>query len=635
MAEYVDRHHNRAQNILTKLEAMKESYPESREASPAPQGPSSPQAVRPKITLRLDGARSAADHGAIRMRKHRVPRITVPGEVLAPYEFDYDSTGFDSDESSSDDEPLTPRFTPARTLGSTGGRIKLKIPKSQRLKSHKTPRAPRPPGVMGTNVHSAVAGISTSNALAALVPPPPDAVLGSEDLPWLKLTEWELAKLRKRMKKNAIWNPSDTMIARELKILGRGIEAYRAEKNKAEAAGETFEPLLPSRVDDGSGNKVVAVGAISIDSADLELSNRGMKLNEAKKAKRENQAKELANQAAKEAEESARKLEEAARAMSTLFAKPGSAKRAAESPSKMSVKTPARKRKRESTADTIETKKTERETPQPAVKPQQKRTKVETPIPAPRSSAGSQASTVPIALVPASSAESVLFLDSVPDSVGSPATNILTTTTTVPLRASSPKKTSTPILPPAKGNSRKSAATPSTSSRRRTSAAPTPTPAPEALPARRASSRPVSRGKAGSVEAPSTAGKDRPQRRASTVHNTPAPEANPPRPVNKRAKRPAPGPVTASEEGSAAVTVGKRAAAPRKKAGPKKQQLDSDKGAAEIWDEVDDEGNIIDPDEPRYCSCNRVSFGVMICCENDSVSIPHSRFGLKSVLTII
>jgi hypothetical protein len=33
--------------------------------------------------------------------------------------------------------------------------------------------------------------------------------------------------------------------------------------------------------------------------------------------------------------------------------------------------------------------------------------------------------------------------------------------------------------------------------------------------------------------------------------------------------------------------------------------------------EVDDEGNIIDPDEPRYCLYNRVSFGTMICCDNN------------------
>ena len=33
--------------------------------------------------------------------------------------------------------------------------------------------------------------------------------------------------------------------------------------------------------------------------------------------------------------------------------------------------------------------------------------------------------------------------------------------------------------------------------------------------------------------------------------------------------------------------------------------------------EVDDDGNVIDPNEPRYCLCNGVSFGTMIQCDND------------------
>jgi hypothetical protein len=61
--------------------------------------------------------------------------------------------------------------------------------------------------------------------------------------------------------------------------------------------------------------------------------------------------------------------------------------------------------------------------------------------------------------------------------------------------------------------------------------------------------------------------------------------------------------------------VGKRKAAPKKKARTKK-----DKDKAEEMEEVDDEGNAIDPDEPRYCLCNRVSFGTMIQCDNMDVS---------------
>ena len=85
--------------------------------------------------------------------------------------------------------------------------------------------------------------------------------------------------------------------------------------------------------------------------------------------------------------------------------------------------------------------------------------------------------------------------------------------------------------------------------------------------------------------------------------------------------------VTANHEGSAAVSVGKRSAATRKKASAKKDKKDGREGSApEIYDEIDDEGNVIDPDEPRYCLCNRVSFGTMIACENNDVSILLSSF---------
>jgi hypothetical protein len=69
--------------------------------------------------------------------------------------------------------------------------------------------------------------------------------------------------------------------------------------------------------------------------------------------------------------------------------------------------------------------------------------------------------------------------------------------------------------------------------------------------------------------------------------------------------------------------VGKRSAATRKKVTSKKEKKDGREGSApEVFDEIDDEGNVIDPDEPRYCLCNRVSFGTMIACENNDVSQP-------------
>jgi hypothetical protein len=609
MADNVERHYNRAKNILAKLQAMAEAYPPTREPSPEPPKAKSPAASRaPKITLRLDGRRASTDQAGARLRKRRAPRITVPGEVLAPYELDYESYGSDSDGwDSTDNDPVTPGRTPARSIGN-GGRIKLKIMK---LPKSKVPKPPRPPGVMGTNVHSSVAGISTSNALAKLNPPPENAVKGSEDAPWLQLTEWELGMLRKRMKKNAVWSPSDTMIARELKQLGRGIEAYRAAKSEADASGQPFDQPVPPQL---LGQTVLADGAISVEALrndqDVQLSNRGMKLNEAKKLKKENQAKEAAKQAAEEAEESARKVAEAAKAMKTLFGKPTSkdGKMAAEkkSPSKTPSKSSARKRKRDSIADTeIEEKSTEGEATNDmtelAERPQLKRSKTETPVPAPYPMTPKEIKQAQASALETAASDEATAVENGTDN----------------LAARSSKKSSTPILPPGrelrKETTKKAEKVTNTRTRRSSAAAKTPTPAPEPK-------RPSSRGKASSHEpvTVATATTDRP-RRASTARNTPAPEA---RQAAKRTKRPAPGVVTAGHEGSAAVSVGKRSAATRKKAHTKKEKKDGREGSAaqEIFDEIDDEGNVIDPDEPRYCLCNRVSFGTMIACENADVS---------------
>ncbi|KUJ20959.1 uncharacterized protein LY89DRAFT_715261 [Mollisia scopiformis] len=606
MAENVDRHYNRAKNILAKLQAMADNYPASRETSPVPQKQKSPVVNRPpKIMLRV----GTSSEPVLKVRKHRAPRITVPGEVLAPYELDYESYGSETDISSSEEEeePLTPRATP----GGTVPKIKLKV--SKKDKAPKPPRGPRPPGVMGTNVHSQVAGISTSNALAKLKPPPPDAVKGDDHLPWLQLNAWELAHLRKRMKKNAIWSPSDTMIARELKQLGRGIEAYRAAKAEAEATGQPFDKPEPPQL---RGETVHAEGAISVEALKLnepQLSNRGMKLNEAKKLKKENQAKELAKQAAEEAEESARKMALAAKAMAGIFEhkKP---------PAKTPSKSAAKKRKRDSPPPEAEGEKTADGESTKSTRPPLKRNKTETPVPVPQPISTKQTSPI----LPPESAPSIASEAAPLVTPTEPSSEPLP----IPAPLVSPKKSSTPILPPVK-EPRKSVKkevkkaeppTPSaaTSRPRRTSAAATPAPAPapvivpEPLPAKRPTS---SRSKAASVEPnPTTATSDRP-RRASTARNTPAPE---PRQPSKRTKRPAPGVVTAGSEGSTTVSVGKRVSATRKKAGAKKEKKDGREGSAaqEAYDEIDDDGNIIDPDEPRYCICNRVSFGTMIGCEN-------------------
>ncbi|KAL8928146.1 MAG: hypothetical protein Q9208_001856 [Pyrenodesmia sp. 3 TL-2023] len=165
-------------------------------------------------------------------------------------------------------------------------------------KQLKTPRQLRPPGKVGTNVHSAVAGISTTNALSLLEPPPPNAQPGSQHAPWMRLTDYEMAKLRKRLKKNAIWLPSENMIRRELADAGRGPDNYRRAKTNSEASGVSFLDVddLASR----PPGLRLRPGEISADSlAQTSLSNRGIKLNEARRIKREAQLK--AQRAAEEA----------------------------------------------------------------------------------------------------------------------------------------------------------------------------------------------------------------------------------------------------------------------------------------------------------------------------------------------
>jgi hypothetical protein len=45
----------------------------------------------------------------------------------------------------------------------------------------------------------------------------------------------------------------------------------------------------------------------------------------------------------------------------------------------------------------------------------------------------------------------------------------------------------------------------------------------------------------------------------------------------------------------------------------------------------DDFVNYIDPNEPRYCLCNQVSYGEMICCDNPNCSIEWFHYGCVGI----
>ncbi|KAI0128850.1 PHD-finger domain-containing protein [Xylariales sp. AK1849] len=657
MADYVNRHVNRAKAIYSKLQIMRENYPTEEQKSPVQTR--SPQMTRAKVPIRLDKDGK---------KVQRPPRISVPGEVLAPYEMDFTAYSSSSEESSEEEMSVSPprRLTPAP-------RIKLvKTPKLPKLKVPKQPRPPREP----KGPSNAVPLLSTSTALAKLKPPPENAVLGSSDAPWLQLTPYELAKLRKRMKKNAVWNPSDTMIARELKTLGRGVEAYRAAMKKAEDEGKPFEDAVPAPVVDAeSGAQHPPAGAISAEALgaeEVQLSNRGMKLNEAKKLKRE----QLAKQAVEEAEESARKMAEAARMFFSHEASPSVAGSVAETvpasatasqpatQSSSAAKAPSKSKGKKRKADSMseagapEIKTEASETPavnaNPPGKPQLKRTKTETPVPPPQLTprpasvpppvetpvppphvvqatpmAVTSATPVPLPVQPSSEASIAGTRPTASPSSGTspvPVPPNPVTTTVVPTKPPAstpvppPKTSTTPIPAPTrdlgKRETRKDAQKTlqpiATNAKQSNPSRPnTPVTTPDLDQQSTQTRRPLSRGKASSVEPPATLAADRP-RRTSTARTTPAPEVRQP---SKRLKRPAPGVVSTTSGGTSAV--GKRKAAPRKRPrGHPKKGAQNHQVEQEVEVEVDDDGNVIDPDEPRYCLCNRVSFGTMIQCDN-------------------
>ncbi|KAK7428478.1 hypothetical protein QQZ08_004916 [Neonectria magnoliae] len=684
MSENVHRHYNKAKVLLSKLQTMMDNYPVEEAKSPL--APKSPQMMRAKLGVRAGG------EGGQKVRRQQVPRIVVPGEVLAPYDLEYDTFTDESDVSSDEDSdtPVPVRRTPAPQ-----GRVKVP--------SNKLPKTPSRLARPVSYPNAALSAAAAANAAALLHPPPENAVLGSPDAPWLQLTQYELAKLRKRMKKNATWTPSETMIARELKALGRGPDDFREAKKKAEDEGKPFSPSVPTPVvDEESGTQQLPAGAISADTLaadEVPTSNRGMKLNEAKKLKRE----ALAKLAAEEAEESARKMTEAAK---LFLGNNGNQNAAApEAPKESTIaakggkpRAPSRstKRKREAEPEGGDG---QEPTDTPSARPQAKRTKTETPIPPPQhlsvnhnkvptpenSSSSNAVSTpiepavthsetpVPIPIPPQGSSAASRAATS-PTPSASNSTTVTTSIpvklpqaeTPVPLPMSEQRKSATPVVPHVRETPVRESPVRETQPARETpmretppvretpqvrettkretrgeaakrtqqqqqqqqqqqhivvqppytlqvapepvikqssrTATPRTTPAPDGL-----SRRPSSRGQAMSQEPQPSLAADRP-RRASTARNTPAPE---PRPTNKRTKRPAPGVVSTTNSGGNSA-VGKRKAAPRKKARSRK-----DKGLAETeMEEVDDEGNPIDPDEPRYCHCNRVSFGTMIQCDN-------------------
>ncbi|KJX95983.1 PHD finger domain-containing protein [Zymoseptoria brevis] len=297
--EECKREARRLDIVTEKLKAQPE--PPSRDPTPEQQALTSPNLKRERgMSTRGEDTRPeknlkrSQDKAAAKLRSRKV---MVPGEVIpppdpnAPVETLSDWTSSRASPPLLDVPPTADRRKTSQTPRPRSRTPKLPKVTVEGEDKKMKPRGPRAPGQPGTNAHSAVAGISTSNAILALHEPPPDAAKGSKWLPWMKLTEWEMAKLRKRMKKNAIWVPSQTMVRRELKNLGRGNTGKEAARARAQETGDRGEET--DQMNAMLGPQIYAED----EDADAELINRGMRLNEAKKLKRQRLLEEAALQA--------------------------------------------------------------------------------------------------------------------------------------------------------------------------------------------------------------------------------------------------------------------------------------------------------------------------------------------------
>lgn len=548
--DVVDRHFDRLSCIRQKLEAL--PNPPSREPTPLPEP--TPKRVRKdkkdgasttRITLRLDN--TTQDR---KRKKSRSRRSGIAAEHLA---------GFNPD-------------SPIASTEQSDAEAELEIP----------PKPVKPPKKDKPRRPSSGVGVSTSNALALLKPPPDDAKIGSEDLPWLRLTEWEMTKLRKKMKKNAVWQPSEVMIHRELALSGRGWEAYRTAKALADENGTEFidcDDIENTRRDE-----------IYKDIEETKLSNRGMKLNEAKKLKREMLAREAA-------------------------ANGGEVPTPSKLVSGSNHATPAnrssRKRKRDEAAageeNQVVTAPARAAVPGP----------VAAELVAPEAEARPRSALEPVDAPASTLASSKSRRKSSRGGTTNGAGDVAAPVAPIKTRTSPTADVKPSSPPPSPTGSRRS-------TRSVVQPAGTPTP-PTTRPSSRRSAAAASIELGGLGTAPTTAvagGRDLRIKSATPARKTPVREPSHAPSVpgpNRKRKRPAPGPVSSGQDGGAAVSYGRRKAKPGKKRISASTSQDI---------RVDEDGVLeeIDASEPRYCLCGDVSFGTMICCENQDVSLSACRF---------
>lgn len=654
--EVTVRHCQRSTVIKKKLQAQPE--PPSRDPTPPPVSPTAHRQMnrnyeRPAhLRLTFDAGRHGANTSRPRDR-HKKTAVPVP---RARYRRHSASSGSDSDNIHVLPSPKKRRDR-------------------DRDRQHKSTR-PRPPGVLGTNVHSSIAGISTSNALALLAPPPPDAPPGSKWAPWGKLTEYEMAVLRKQMKKNAVWTPSMTMVTRELERKSRTKADYYNEKARCEAAGIEVldeEPETLQQIMTASGLGQLAPHGPAAESTPapsepvrdelreetgtVSIRLKPVEAKEGRTLDRLSQ-RQQAMRDAQELVDATEKIKEAANGLKELTF--GS--HAVATPSSQKKRTAPRsstKRKRDTSPFADEDAELTREASvatqdSTARPPEPKRVKRQLYASAPGSIASpgpipSTVSTPRSSVAPSPVAHTAIPLPeltkaSVPSSVQVPLAPAGPSTPRVNKNApKQPSRQPTPVAelstisessptaqPIAVAVAPQPATTAAASRPRRESVAPKVSSPPETAAFSIKTSKASTPGLEAAPEAPASALRPR-----SARGHVPTPKAQSeePKPMelsrvtretrrhsifsqsaiaensqgtrtSSRRKPPPKGEVTAAEHGQKTVTNVKRAQGSKNKRKKKTE---------EETEQVDD----IDPDEPKYCICDDISYGAMISCDNN------------------
>ncbi|KIW73242.1 hypothetical protein PV04_01376 [Phialophora macrospora] len=661
--DVADRHQNRLKSIIAKLHAIPK--PPLRDPTPPPVPSSqvkrsrSGRKIENTTRLTLHPPRVNAVASAI-LKKPRSRRVTVPGEVMPPY--DPDSPIASTEVSDWGSPPPSPPRPVLKLKQPKPPPPPVKPQKQKSTHSEENPRKPR----------------EETETYRKPTPPPEEAEIGSKYKPWTHLTEFEMYKLRKKMKKNHTWEPSDVMIRRELADRGRGWENYYRAKAEAERTGAKFidldsvEKVFPKAETSEKAEKLEIESIEKSDTPEVvnkaedahvptrPLDNvekpepaapvapvapaapaapvvtpvskpKAPKKSEKKEKKQPEPVLSQAALAAQEAELAARRLGDIGSKFRTLFASPLSAlasfSRSASTPTanrpassvKKATEKTAKKRKAEDTPAASLSPSAESETAR-------KRQKV-----APKPS--------PLALSPVPAAPSTspaATSSEPPPSTIAPSAG----TIKIPLKLNLTATSANVAAPPATVASKTPTPAPTTraASVQRTSVAPKPSASPPISatpPVSATTSRPPSRrSAAASVEPqpPTT----RSSRRASMTpslaggQKTPAAEPQPqgpspksvtsaiPTAASRRSKRDAPGMVMqSSQDGGAAVSVSKRKTKPAKKVSSAAAQASAAAQVPQIRIDVDGRQEWVDPDEERYCVCGDVSWGEMICCELD------------------